>query len=199
MRVFVAGATGAIGRQLLPILVEAGYDVVGTTRSPNRVAAIQKLGATGVVCDILDADAVVEAVARAKPDVIVNEVTDLPSKAILLPTKLLALNKVRVEGGDNLLAAAKAAGVKRMVTQSIAFKVPGIAQKAVDHLEAGVLAAKGVVLRYGSFYGPGTWSETAPKSGPALHVEAAARVTMDMLTAKTGTYVVVDGGAPRKV
>ncbi len=199
MKVFVAGATGAIGRPLLKALVADGHDVVGTTRSHSRVPAIEGLGATAAVCDVLDAGSIAAAVAAARPDVIINEVTDLPRSVVLLPAKLPGLNKVRRVGGDNLLAAASAAGVTRIVAQSIAFSVPGIAQKAVDHLEAGVLGAGGVVLRYGQFHGPGTWSDTPAKSGPTLHVDTAARATADMLEAQTGTYLVVDGEPPLKV
>lgn len=192
MKVFVAGATGAIGKPLLRELIDAGHTVAGMTRSDAKVAQIEAAGAQAYVADAFDADAVAAAVADFTPDVIVNQLTDLPSSAALLPFKIFGLNKVRIVGTDNLLAAAAAAGVNRVVAQSIAFDVPGIARKGVDHIEKVVPEAGGVVLKYGQFYGPGTWSDTAPKKGPAVSVDAAAAATVDHLTAKPGVYTITD-------
>jgi nucleoside-diphosphate-sugar epimerase len=176
VRVFVAGATGAIGRPLVAQLVAAGHSTVGTTRSLDRAATIRAAGAEAVVCDALDAPAVTAAVAEAAPDVIVHELTSLPHRfeprrATLYETT----NRLRIEGTRNLVAAA--AG-RRIVCQSVAFAYRpagdavvdedtllftdalepfGAGTRAIVEMERMVLAADGLVLRYGWFYGPGTF------------------------------------------
>ncbi|MGH2892243.1 MAG: NAD-dependent epimerase/dehydratase family protein, partial [Solirubrobacteraceae bacterium] len=120
MRVFVAGATGAIGRQLVPRLVAAGHEVHGMTRSESKQAMLDKLGAVPVVADALDPDQVAEAVARAKPDVIVHQLTALAgvvrySKRASAPT-----NRLRIEGTDHLLSAGHAVGVRQFIAQGVA-------------------------------------------------------------------------------
>jgi nucleoside-diphosphate-sugar epimerase len=182
MRVFVAGASGAIGRPLVAKLVAAGHEVTGTTRSQQRAEAIRAAGATAAVVDAFDADALRAAVERAAPEVVVHELTALPERLDTRRKDLYdATNRVRAEGTRNLLAAASAAGARRMVCQSIAFayahgprpEIKGedapLAQEApppfgegvrvVDEMERAVTGADdldGVVLRYGWFYGPGT-------------------------------------------
>ena len=182
MKVFVAGATGAIGKQLVPRLVAAGHEVHGMTRSDSKQAMLEELGAVPVVADALDADRVAEAVAAARPDVIVHQLTAIPKA---LDTRHLGpafelTNRLRTEGTDHLLAAARAVGVERFVAQSniAVYGVTGAAVKSEDepadssppmvmrttaeairHLENAVLGAtwtEGIVLRYGWFYGPGT-------------------------------------------
>jgi len=192
MRVFVAGATGAIGRFLVPMLVDAGHDVAGMTRSPAKTAGIEEAGASAFIADAYDADAVAAAVADFAPDVVVHQLTDLPRSAAGLAFKVAANNRIRKVGTDNLLAAAKAAGGARVIAQSIGFPVPKIARRGPAHLEEAVLAADGVVLRYGQFYGPGTWSEAPPKKGPVVHVETAAWRTVEHLEAAPGVYLIVD-------
>jgi nucleoside-diphosphate-sugar epimerase len=182
MRVFVAGATGAIGRQLVPRLVAAGHEVHGMTRSASKRALLQEQGAVPVVADALDADQVAEAVAAARPDVIVHQLTAIPQSVDMRhPDRSFELtNRLRTEGTDHLLSAGQAVGVRRFVAQgNIAmYARTGAAVKreedAVDaspavgmganvaalrHLEEAVLGAtwtEGIVLRYGWFYGPGT-------------------------------------------
>jgi 2-alkyl-3-oxoalkanoate reductase len=184
MRVFVAGATGALGVQLVPQLVAAGHDVVGMARSPGRADAVAALGARPVVADALDAGAVARAVAEAEPEVIVHQLTALAGAMDLKhPEKFFATtNRLRIEGTDNLLAAGRAVGIRRFVAQSNASPGPwarvGGPVKSEDapldpdppagmrptfaalrHLEdavTGIDWAEGVVLRYGGFYGPGT-------------------------------------------
>ena len=181
MRVFVAGATGAIGRALVPQLRAAGHDVVGMTRSPERAEALRAQGAEAAVCDAFDADGVERAIAEAHPEVVVNQLTDIP-KAIdprKTEEQFATNDRLRVEGTRNLMRAAEAAGARRMVSQSIAFAyAPGEGLRseddplflatfaswkrtveAVDSLERQTLGGDGVdgvVLRYGYFYGPGT-------------------------------------------
>ena len=182
MRVFVAGATGAIGQQLVPRLVAAGHDVHGMTRSESKQALLHELGATPVVADALDRTAVEAAVGRARPDVIVHQLTAIGE---LLDTRhfdrdFAVTNRLRTQGTDYLLSAGHAVGVGRFVAQSFFATYartggpvkgeeepfdPSPAREmrgtvaALRHLEEAVLGAswtEGIVLRYGGFYGPGT-------------------------------------------
>jgi 2-alkyl-3-oxoalkanoate reductase len=185
MRVLVAGATGAIGQQLVPALVAAGHQVTATTRSPTKLAALYGAGAEPVVVDGLDALAVGEAVARAEPEVIVHEMTAIPASIALrhFDRSFAVTNELRTAGIDHLLTAAKAAGVRRLIAQSFAGwpcapaggqhggrllteedpfdpDVPREQQAtmaAIRYLEQAVTSAplEGVALRYGSLYGPG--------------------------------------------
>jgi 2-alkyl-3-oxoalkanoate reductase len=182
MKVFLAGASGALGKRLIPRLVEHGHSVVGTTRSEQKAALLWDLGARPVVLDALDRDAVVAAVAEAEPDAIIHELTALSGVDFRKFEKSFELtDRLRSEGTDNLLAAAEAAGVKRFVAQSYAgwpYERRGGPVKseqepldphpapqtrrsleAIRHLECAVTAAGGTVLRYGGFYGPGTGLE----------------------------------------
>src|SRR5438552_4490327 len=182
MRVFVAGATGAIGKQLVPRLVAAGHEVHGMTRSESKQAMLYELGAVPVVADALDPDQVAEAVGRARPDVIVHQLTAIGSLDPRHFDRDFALtNRLRTEGTDHLLSAGQAMGVRRFVAQSYgAWSYvrsggpvkseedpldPAPAREmrellaAIRHLEQAVLGARwneGIVLRYGAFYGPGT-------------------------------------------
>jgi nucleoside-diphosphate-sugar epimerase len=182
MRVFVAGATGAIGKQLVPRLVAAGHEVVGMTRSESKRALLRELGAEPVVADALDPDQVAEAVARARPEVIVHQLTAIGSVDPRHLDRDFALtNRLRTEGTDYLLAAGQAVRVRRFVAQSYGswwyVRTGGPVKSeedpldptparemretvaAIRHLEQAVLGAEwteGIVLRYGSFYGPGT-------------------------------------------
>src|SRR5918999_4259880 len=122
MRVFVAGATGAIGKQLVPRLVEAGHEVHGMTRSESKQAMLHELGAVPVVADALDPDQVAQAVGRARPDVIIHQLTAIPARLDLRHfDRVFALtNRLRTEGTDHLLSAGQAVGVRRFVAQGIA-------------------------------------------------------------------------------
>jgi nucleoside-diphosphate-sugar epimerase len=201
MRIFLAGAGGAIGRRLTPLLRAAGHAVVGTTRSPDKADAIAALGAEPVVVDVFDADALARAVAAARPDVVLHQLTDLPfAPGTPHYAEGLARNaRLRIEGTPNLVAAARAAGVKRLIAQSIGFIYApadkthvegdplnvgaagnaGQTVAAVIALEEAVLAMpEGVVLRYGFLYGPGTWFPTMPTLRPIVHVDAAAQAAL---------------------
>jgi nucleoside-diphosphate-sugar epimerase len=181
MRVFVAGATGAIGTQLVPRLVAAGHAVHGMTRSQSKQAMLSELGAVPVVADALDPDEVAEAVARAKPDVIVHQLTAIGAvDPRHMERDFAPTNRLRTEGTDHLLSAAQAVGVRRFVAQSngaFCYGRTGGAKSeehpldptpvremrtivaALRHLESAVLGAdwtEGIVLRYGALYGPGT-------------------------------------------
>jgi nucleoside-diphosphate-sugar epimerase len=179
MRVFVAGATGAIGRPLVSLLVERGHEVTGMTRSPERAEELRSRGATAVICDAFDASALKVAVSGARPEALVHQLTDLPPDIDprKYKTQLAATNRLRREGTRNLVYAARDAHVKRFVAQSIAFAYPPAGEwvkdeeaalatdapepmkdavTAVAELERQVLDFGGTVLRYGFFYGPGT-------------------------------------------
>jgi nucleoside-diphosphate-sugar epimerase len=176
MRVFVAGGAGVLGRRLVPQLVERGHQVTATTRSTARLAQLAQLGAEAAVMDGLDARSVGEAVARARPDVIVHQMTAISGKPDIKHfDRWFALtNRLRVEGTDYLLAAAEATGVSQFVAQGYASwngirrggwvktendpldpNSTGQGAAALRHLEEVVVKADGAVMRYGAFYGPG--------------------------------------------
>jgi len=180
MKVFVAGASGVIGRPTVRRLVAAGHEVVGMTRREERAAEIREAGAAAVVCDVFDAEALREALVAAKPEAVLHALTALPQRFKPKSDYLAATNRVRTEGTRNLVAAAKVAGARRIVAESIAFfyepqgervkdeeaplflDPPGrfaAGRDAVVSLETQVQEAggpEGVVLRFGWFYGPGT-------------------------------------------
>jgi nucleoside-diphosphate-sugar epimerase len=202
MKIFVAGASGVIGRRLVPMLREAGHSVVGTTRSADRVDALRLLGAEPVIVDVFDADAVACAVITAAPDVIIHQLTDLPAAPGTpgFEESRSRNSRLRIEGTANLMKAAKAAQVRRVIAQSVAFSY---APSGKSHVETDKLAAApdnepystargvtalenavtgrpgidGLVLRYGYLYGPGTWNAVAP-AAPAIHVDAAAHAAL---------------------
>jgi 2-alkyl-3-oxoalkanoate reductase len=245
MKVFVAGATGVLGRQLVPQLVARGHEVVGMTRTATKQDLLRSLGARPVVADALDPDAVAQAVASAEPEVIVHELTALSGRLsvrfIRHPERSAAsimTNRLRTEGTDHLLAAGRAVGARRFVAQSIAAfgfgraggplqteadpldpdtpaaMRPGL--EAIVHLERAVTAikwGKGLALRYGAFYGPGTGFSLAPDAqmaGPIrkrrfplvgdgggvwsfVHIEDAAAATVTAVErGEPGIYNVVD-------
>jgi nucleoside-diphosphate-sugar epimerase len=210
MRIFLAGATGAVGRQLVPQLLRRGHHVVGTTRSPEKAATLRAAGAEAAVVDGLDGAAVMEAVVSSRPDVIVHQMTALATVRGFrnLDEALAGTNRLRTEGTDHLLRAARAAGTKRFVAQSFtgwpnaleggrvhtetdpleANPSPIMARtmEAIRTLEQTVPAASGltgVVLRYGAFYGPGT--SIAP-GGDVL--EAVRRRRLPIIAGGTGVW-----------
>ena len=201
MRVFIAGGTGVIGSRVAALLAVQGHEVAATSRSIDRVKSLaggQNLdhgGVVGMVVDILDGDGLAAAVRDFAPDVVMHQVTDLPGSRLLLPFRLRQLGRVRTRGTDNLVAAASAVGA-RVIAQSVAFPLPRVAQRPIDHLEHAVLATAGLVLRYGAFYGEGTWSLTPVGERP-VHVDTAARATVDALGEPTGVLDVLDAGVTR--
>ena len=183
MRIFLAGATGVVGKHLVPLLREAGHVVVGTTRSGEKAEQLRAQGVQPEILDALDREAIVSAVMRARPDAIVHQLTAIPADLNLrrFDREFALTNRLRTEGTDNLLAAARAAGVRRVVAQSFAgwtYERAGGSIKteddpldpdpppafrrtldAIRYLEAALQAAEGIetiALRYGWFYGPGT-------------------------------------------
>lgn len=236
MKVQVAGATGAIGRPLISALLSAGHVAVGMSSTELGVKSLRDQGADGVVANVLDAEAVHSAIARIRPDAVIEELTSLPKR--YTPEDMRAAagrdHKVRVEGGGNVHDAAKAAGVKRYIVQSTGFfyapgtglavetdplaldASPGVAASVrtytqVERRVLGVSGPKGIALRYGFFYGPGTYHD--PKEGSVsqqvreqkypvigsgsgvfsfVHVGDAAAATVAALEADPGIYNVVD-------
>jgi nucleoside-diphosphate-sugar epimerase len=206
MRIFLAGASGAIGRRLAPLLVAAGHDVTGTTRSADKAEELKKRGVNAVVVDVFDAGALRDAVVAARPDVVIHQLTDLPQvvDSARLREVLVRNSRLRVEGTANLVAAARAAGVRRLIAQSIAFAyadgpephaetdalvsgqgdepsaVTGRGVRALEEAALNTPGIDGIVLRYGRLYGPGTWN--TPNARAPLHVDAAAQAALLSLT-----------------
>ena len=191
MRIFLAGATGVIGRHLVPLLVGAGHDVTGLSRSAERVAPLVAAGATAAVADVYDLPALTEAVVASRPDLVMHQLTDLPDAATDLAAHRERNARIRIVGTDNLLAAADAAGASRFVAQSVAWTIRG-GSDAVEHLERAVLAWGGVVVRYGQLYGPGTFHPDGPPPPPRVAVNAAARRTLPALTMGSGILTVTE-------
>lgn len=190
-RLFLAGATGVIGRRLIPLLRDRGWQVAGMTRSAGKASWLEERGVEPVVCDVFDRDAVAEAVRRWAPAVVVHQLTDLPDALEDLPGARAANGRIRTEGTRNLVDAARSAGTRRLLAQSIAWEVPEPGRAAVSAHEQMVLDAGGVVVRYGQFHGPGTYYEDVLPDAPRVHVDHAARRTVELLDAPAGEVVVV--------
>ena len=216
MRIFLAGATGAIGRRLVPLLLDAGYYVVGTTRSTTKEDALRSAGVEPVVVDVFDAPALSCAVSAARPDIVIHQLTDLPPG--LDPSRMAEgtrrTDRIRKQGTENLVAAALASGAHRLVAQSIAWMyAPGpqphsendpldIHAQGTRATVAGLVALErltlssppieGVVLRYGHLYGPGTGADLAGEA-PSLHVDAAASAALLAIEkARPGIYNIAE-------
>ena len=217
MNIFLAGATGVIGRRLVPLLRDAGHAVTGTSRSEEKASALEVLGAKGVVVDVYDARALLKTMSAAHPDVVIHQLTDLPQSLDAgRPSNFEGNARLRIEGTKNLMAAASVVGARRVIAQSIGFiysDAPGARVEtdpldrnparattigAVESLERQVLEVPGidgVVLRYGRLYGPGTWYKAATGTG-ALYVDAAAHAALLAVTKGRGIYnIAEDDGA----
>jgi len=214
-RIFVAGASGAVGRRLCRLLVADGWQATGTTRSKDKAAELAALGIEPVVVDVYDTEALRACVRKAQPRCVIHQLTDLPPA--LDPAKMAEARvrnaRIREIGTRNLVAAAAAAGVRRLVAQSICFvyapgPMPyqeesplnlddpalGSTARAAASLEEQVLAApmEGIVLRYGRLYGPGTGFDK-PATRGALHVDAAADAARRAITrGRRGIYNIAE-------
>jgi nucleoside-diphosphate-sugar epimerase len=216
MRIFLAGATGAVGRRLASLLRHAGHEVTGTTRTAAKIPLLRELGVVPVVVDVFDVGALTAAVVTARPEIVIHQLTDLPSAPGTpgYPAAQEANRRLRVEGTRNLMLAARMAGVRRAVAQSIAFiYAPGdgildeddpldlessgvrrLTVQGIVGLEHEVLATAdidGVVLRYGYFYGPDTWYDLPPKP-PSVHVDAAAYAAVLAVSKGGGVYNIAE-------
>ena len=206
MRIFLAGAAGAIGARLLPLLAKAGHTVTGTTRSPDRAATIEATGATVVLVDAFDAAALARAVRMASPELVIHQLTDLPREPdpVMIASSRARNARLRIEGTRNLVGSGRAAAVRRIIAQSLAtayapgpephgeadpLDVAAEGDRAVSvqggmALEQAVLATPGmtgIVLRYGLLHAPGT-SRDRPAERPSLHVDAAAHAALLVVT-----------------
>jgi uncharacterized protein YbjT (DUF2867 family) len=192
-RVFLAGASGVIGRRLIPRLVEAGYVVGGMTRSADKTEMITELGAIPILCDVFDREGVIQAVRDFAPDVIVNELTDLPDDVASIGDHAELNARIRTEGNQNLIDAARLVDSPRFLAQTVAWQLPdGPDALAVAELERAVLAEGGVVLSYGQFYGPGTYNESEIPAEPRVQIDRAAERTVELLDAPPGVVVITD-------
>ena len=193
VRIFLAGASGVIGQRLIPRLVQAGHVVGGLTRSPSKTELLSHLGAEPILCDVFDREALIQAVRDFKPDVVLNELTDLPDDAAQI-SELADLNaRNRTEGTRKLIEAARRSGAPKIPVQSVAWQLPdGPDVQAVEELERFVIAEGGVVLRYGQFYGPGTYNQQQQPAEPRVHIDRAAERTVEALGEPTGVVVIVD-------
>ena len=229
MRVFVAGASGAIGRQLVPKLVAAGHRVFAMTRSERRLGALHSLGAEPVLCDVFDRDWLRRHFVALRPEAVIGELTSLPQTPNPLRMKAVYRenNRVRVEGTANLIEAAQEVGVRRIVCQSMAswyapdgpaprtetdplyLQAPepiGSGVRALKQMEDEVLGARleGILLRYGGFYGPGTWlgeggvlwKLVKKRRYPVLGEGAGVYSLIQIEDAAAATVVALERGAP---
>jgi nucleoside-diphosphate-sugar epimerase len=193
MRIFLAGASGVIGRKLVPMLADAGHTVAGTTRSDERAELVRGLGCEPFVIDVYDEQELRGIVVDWSPDLVMHQLTDLPDDAAEIPERARANARIREEGTANLIAAAQAAGAERFLAQSIAW-TPAAGNGSREALERQVLAYEGtgIVLRYGQFYGPGTYYESEPPDPPRIEIGAAACATVSSLDAPSGIIEIVD-------
>jgi uncharacterized protein YbjT (DUF2867 family) len=192
-RIFLAGASGVIGQRLVPLLVASGHTVAGMTRSSSKAELLASLGAEPVVVDVFDRDALIAAVVAFGPDVILNELTDLPDDLEKIGEFAELNARIRTEGNRNLIDAARASGSPKILAQTVAWDLPdGPDARAVKQLESSVLAEGGVVLSYGQFYGPGTYNPDAVPAEPRVHLDHAAARTVELLDAPSGVVVITD-------
>lgn len=192
-RIFLAGASGVIGRKLIPLLVEAGHTVGGMTRSATKVELLRELGAQPIVVDVFDSAALSAAVTDFAPDLILNELTDLPDDVTQIGAYSELNARIRTEGNHNIIQAARENGSPRLLVQTVAWPMePGPSADAVAELERTVLAEGGVVLSYGQFYGPGTYHEAEAPSEPRIQIDAAAARTVELLDAPSGVVTITD-------
>jgi nucleoside-diphosphate-sugar epimerase len=215
MKIFLAGASGAIGRRLMPLLRDAGHDVTGMTRSADVARELEAAGTRTVIVDVFDADALKRVVVEARPEIVMHQLTDLP-RVLGDEAQLAAAYprnaRIRTEGTHNLVAAANAASARRFIVQSVAFAYASgkepyvetdpfnlsdgprlVTVRAAADMEQQVLDSgmEPVVLRYGLLYGPGTWSE-GPARKPPVHVDAAAHAALLALTGRPGVFNIAD-------
>lgn len=193
MRIYFAGASGVIGSRLVPLLLEAGHTVGAMTRTAEKGNRLAAIGAEPIICDVFDRQALTSAVRSFSPDLLLHELTDLPDDLENLPADSQLNARIRREGTRNLLDALEGRGQTKIVAQSVAWTMrPGLEADAVSSLEDAVLAADGVVLRYGFLYGPGTYFEGDPPSAPRVHIDTAAARTLEALDAPSGILTIVD-------
>jgi nucleoside-diphosphate-sugar epimerase len=219
-RIFLAGATGVVGIRLTPLLVDAGFVVFGTTRSASKTGHLKSMGVEPLVLDVFDAAALRRQMIAVRPEIVIHQLTDLAGvlDLALMNDALIRNARIRDEGTKNLVAAAAAAGVRRILSQSIVWAyapgkephveedpldlaadgIRGVSVAGVAALEkstVGTSGINGIILRYGQFYGPGTGKDFPAGSAP-LHVDAAAMAAMLALEkGNSGIYNVAEPNA----
>ena len=191
MRIFLAGATGVIGIRLLSLMLAEGHVIAAMTRTREKLDGLRAAGVTPVLCDLFDQSSLTAAVKDFQPDLIVHQVTDLPDQLENLADFLPKNERVRSEGTRNLLAAAKEANASGFLAQSISWGSGPV----IEAHEGGVISVGGTVLRYGQFYGPGTFYENDPPPAARIHVDDAARRTMAFLAGPRGTFTITEEDA----
>jgi len=195
VKLFLAGASGVLGRRLVPLLVEAGHEVVGLTRNESKRSILEDLGAEPLVGDVFDSEWLMDAVATSAPDLVLSQLTDLPDDFDQIGEYTSANARIRREGVANLLEAARRSGVvEQFFAQSVAWELPGDGGRAVMEMESRVLDAGGTVLRYGQFYGPDTFYPAIPPRPPRIHVDEAARRTVSALANRGGVHELIEDG-----
>ena len=178
---------------MIPRLVQAGHVVGGMTPSPSKTELLSALGAEPILCDVFDRAELIEAVRDFDPDVLLHELTDLPDDAAQISDHAERNARIRTEGTQNLIEAARRSGSPKIVAQSVAWQLPdGPGAQAVAELERAVIAEGGVVLRYGQFYGPGTYHEQQQPEEPRVQIDRAAERTVEALGEPAGVVVVTD-------
>ena len=192
MRIFVAGASGVIGVRLVPLLAAAGHEVAGMTRSPEKLDRLSALGAEPILCDVYDAARLRAAVVGFGPDIVIDQLTDLPDDAARIPDLAPQIDRMLGAGTRNILRAAEAAGAPRILAQSIAWEPPGKRGASYREHETAVLDAGGVVVRYGQLYGPGTYFETETPPPPRIQIDDAATRTAPILDAPPGIVELIE-------
>lgn len=192
MRIFVAGATGVLGIRLLPLMKNMGHTVAGMTRSPEKVLLLNGMGVKAVLCNVYDLDKLRKAVTDFQPDLIIDQLTDLPDSLDNVAAFADANNRIRKEGTENLIAAARDAGSPIFLAQSVAWELPEAGDVAVNELEKKVLEYGGTVLRYGKLYGPGTYYKRERPAHPRIHVDRAAEITVEHLYSKGQTIEITE-------
>jgi len=168
--------------------------VAGLTRDADRADGLRAAGAIPVVGDVFDAEWLRDAVGEFRPDAVLHQLTSLPKNRADIPRSGGLNARIRREGTRNVLAAAAAAGVDRFLAQSTAWPLEGDGAAAVAELERMVLAADGVVLRYGRFYGPGTYYPDGSPDPPRIHVDEAARRTVASLDLRATVLTITEDG-----
>ena len=191
MRIFVAGASGVIGTRLVPLLVAAEHEVAGMTRTPDKIELLRGLGATPILRDVYDTDALRHTVVSFAPDVVLHELTDLPDD-FTTPGGRAANARMRRKGTRNLLDATRAARARQFLAQSVAWELEGDGAAAKAELEWMTLHAGGVVLRYGRFYGPDTYYRDSLPPPPRIRLDEAARRTIELLDSPAGVVEIVE-------
>jgi nucleoside-diphosphate-sugar epimerase len=231
MKIFLAGATGAVGQALVPLLTSHGHSIVGTTRSASKVARLRELGAEAVVVDGLDREGMRAAVAAAQPDAVVHQMTALSGDLDLrkFERTFAPTNRLRTEGTDILVEAARENGVERIVAQSFAGwpsertggpikteddpldpqppKQVRTGLDAIKHLEAAVTGAGGIALRYGGFYGPGTsfapgglhWETVKQRKFPIVGDGGGVWSFVHIDDVASGTLAALESGVPGRI